>query len=159
MSLANYVASITVPTTGPSGSPSPGSVFPFSIARTNNGAILDRAYTELEELTTPGVDGRRWRQLRTYFPSFTLETWADFSSYTNAITACRNYWLSQGQFVTLTWYAGGFVGVYFQVKVIDVQSQAMAGVMGGFGADPASAALVHANWTLAVQAVEGVNPQ
>jgi hypothetical protein len=161
MSSAANVATIIVPPMGANGAASPGTTYPFNVARTSPGSVLSRTYVELEELTTPGVDGRRWRQLRNYFPNFTMETWADYSSYALAVDDCRGYWLAQGQFVTLTWASAGagVVGVYFQVKVLDVQAQVMAGVLNGFGASATSAAIIHANWTLVVQAVEGLQPQ
>ncbi len=160
MSIAQNVATIIVPQMGANGIASPGTTYPFNIARTSPGSVMSRTYVELEELTTPGVDGRRWRQVRNYFPSFTMETWADYSSYALAVADCQGYWLAQGQFVTLTWASAGagIVQVFFQVKVLDVQAQTMAGVLNGFGANASSAAFVHANWTLAVQAIEGAQP-
>lgn len=158
MSLAQYVASITVPSIGANGTVSPANSLPFSIARLSAGAVIDRTMVELEELGTPGVDGRRWRQVRNLFQPFNMETWADYSTYGLAIAECRNYWLAQGQFVTLYWTAGGYQGQYFQVKVLDVQAVVMAGVFNGYGSTTGSAAMIRATWSLCVQAAENTQP-
>jgi hypothetical protein len=163
MSQATNVATITYPgSTSTSSSANlnsgPAVSLPFSVARLSPGTVLDRTVIELEELVTPGVDGRRWRNVRSYFPSFQMETWADAPNYSAGVDLLRKYTLAQGQFVTLLWSAGNYTGQYFLVKVIDVQPKLAAGVLCGLGADANSGAIIRALWTLCVQAVENVPP-
>ncbi len=158
MSSSQFAASLTTPVMGAQGTASPSSILWFNVAKTQTGSIIDRTMIELEELVTPGVDGKRWRQVRTYFAPFRMETWADFATYGVAINECRYYWMAQGQFATLSWTAGGYSAQWFLVKILDVQAKASAGVMCGYGAQPSSNAIIHAVWTLNVQAIENAQP-
>ncbi len=162
MSQATNVATITFPGSTSGGgaylSSGPQVSLPFSVARLSPGAALDRTSVELEELATHGVDGRRWRSVRTFFPSFQMETWADAPDYKAGIEILRNYQLAQGQFVTLLWTAGNFTAQYFLVKVISVEPRVASGVLCGLGADANSGAIVRAVWTLCVQAAENTPP-
>ena len=156
MGQATNVATITFPASASAAGQAVS--LPFSVARLSPGTVLDRTNVELEELVTPGVDSRRWRSVRTYFPSFQMETWADAPDYAAGVAALRNYLLAQGQFVTLLWSGGNYSGQYFLVKVLDVQVKVAAGVLCGLGADANSGAIIRAMWTLCVQAVENTPP-
>lgn len=145
MSSTIYAASIT---------PASSSALYFNIARTDGGRILDRTNADYEELNTPGVDGRRWRLVRRYFPDFTIETYADFTTYTNAITEARAYDAAIGKFCSLSWAAGGFTGAYANVKIIECKHRVTAGFFGGFGATTGATAFIRAEWKLACQQQE-----
>lgn len=58
----------------------------FLVAQTPAGMIADQAIPQAEELTTPGVNGRRWRTLFDQFPSFEMTTYTEVADYDAGIT-------------------------------------------------------------------------
>ena len=62
-----------------------GKTLVFLIARTDEGFVADTPFEVPEELTTPGVDGRRWRTLYSQFEAFNLYTVTEASTYAVAV--------------------------------------------------------------------------
>ena len=61
----------------------------FLIARTDAGYINDTPTEQAQELTTPGVRGRRWRTVFEQFEPFQLYTVIDAATYAAAIQTKR----------------------------------------------------------------------
>jgi len=130
--------------------------FPFIATQCDRGYPVSVPEAVLEEIVTPGVDGRRWRLTRTSFPDWEMTTWCDYGSYSNAVTAAKGYEEAIGTLSTLVWGAAdmGYQS-YYNVMPIAVRPKVLAAVMGGLTNMPSglSVALVQATWRFACSQV------
>jgi hypothetical protein len=66
-----------------------GGTIQFLTVLTDTGMMEDEPIVESEELTTPGVDGRRWRTVFKQYPQFQLYATSDAATYDAAIELKR----------------------------------------------------------------------
>ena len=100
-----------------------------------------------EELTTAGVDGRRWRTISRQFPPFQAQTDSQCADFTQAVNLKRLCELMVGEVCTLTVSIGGRTYIGRDVHILAVMAQPMPGkliVAGG----SASNAYLTATWSL-----------
>ena len=100
-----------------------------------------------EELTTAGVDGRRWRTIARQFPPFQAQTDSQCADFTQAVNLKRLCELFVGEVCTLTVAIGGRTYIGRDVHVLAVLAQPRPGklvVAGG----AASNAYLTATWSL-----------
>ena len=126
-------------------SPSQGQL-PFSTVRMPTGRPLDISQILLQEISTPGVDSRRYRETMAVRGEFVMQTMRDFASYADAVSWAQSYESTQGEVVGLSLALRDFGKYWKNVLVVDVKPIVTAGVVSGFGSDPNSAAMVTATW-------------
>ena len=127
-----------------------GVVANFLTAKTVQGGFLFKIpQIHAETLETPGVDGRRWRQINRQMQPATLECVADAATtWSNAVALADNFRALAGQFVTAVYTAGGVGYKYKNVYVANVEATPIAGALVGSEASSYSAYHVRATVVL-----------
>lgn len=127
----------------------------FLCARTEAGSPLETPRESTEELTSPGVDGRRWRTVHTLHPEFTLSTVTECTNYFEAIRTRNKIEALTNRLVTLTLTIDG--GTYFfdGVHVNAVNARAGAGVVVASGSSGGSAHIL-CEWSLTMTDFEEI---
>jgi hypothetical protein len=121
----------------------------FLMASTPTGWPIDVANAAEEELTSPGVDSKRWRTTSQQETEITMTTLADSTTYAGVITIAQAYLrCKSGDPVTITVSISGTTYRFRNVHVLDVQPQTIPGAVVGTGATVSSAAHVIAQWRL-----------
>lgn len=136
-----------------------GVQYTIDLFRTERGAVDDIAIPEEEELTAPGVDGRRWRTVGNRYRPFTATILQTCLVYTLAIQQARNYDELVGTLISLTVTIDDVDYTYPSVHVLAVRVRAMPGVVAG--ADNASIHSAYVMGELDLVVVEqeaGANP-
>ena len=98
----------------------------FVIARTSDGFVSELVQSVTEEMTSPGVDGRRWRTLYDQFPTFTMETVSDATAYADAIQYHNRAQSFKNELCKMTLTIAGTNYTWSDVHVNDVSSAAVA---------------------------------
>lgn len=103
-----------------------------------------------EQLTSPGVDYARWRQLHLRYPPYTLVTLSAFSTYASAVTAAQNAELGYHKPARLTWTLGGVTRTFREVRIIEPPKlRVTAGyIVGGGTSISGAGGLLFAEWQL-----------
>jgi len=124
-----------------------GRRFTFLTMRTvEGGFLLDEPAAVEEELTTPGVDGKRWRIESYQHRPVVVETVAAVTDFFSATEQCRQYLKAVGQLAKVT--LSDLDLVFDSVHVLDVRPVPRPGKPVGGGASSDSDAHVVALWTL-----------
>jgi hypothetical protein len=139
-----YPASLLLET---SGLDTNGGRFDFLTAVTPNGSPLVEALHQEEELIVFGVNGRRWRTIYDQYEPFTMETSADTTSYTTAVTIREYYRLCRGRFAVLSLTASDYSS-RFRVHVMEVNARCMPGRTVGANVTASAIAVIVCTWTL-----------
>lgn len=119
----------------------------FFIARTDGGFVEEQAAEAFEELTTPGVNGRRWRMIYKQFEPFTLYTVTEASTYAVACQYRNRAKLWTNLLVDLQLVISGSTYNFDDVHVNGVQATAVPGVLVASGSTGGAAHMV-AIWNL-----------
>ncbi len=110
------------------------------------GFLLDEPAAVEEELTTPGVDGMRWRIESYQHRRAVIQTVAALVDFPSAIHQGREYLKAVGRLATVS---PGITGLSFSnVHVVDVRPTPRPGPPVGGGASSDSTAHILALWTL-----------
>lgn len=126
-----------------------GRKFDFLTLRTVDGGFLfDEPAAVEEELTTPGVDGKRWRIESYQHRPVVVETLAALVNFTSAIAQARVYHKAVGRLASVYVGIGSGSEQFTNVHVLDVRPIPRPGKPVGGGASTDSEAHVIALWTL-----------
>lgn len=117
---------------------------------TEEGFQNEQAEINEEELTTPGVDGRRFRTVLRLHEPTAAETTQDCATYNDAKALKKLYQSFRGRNCILNVNAGGISYSYQRVHISAVKAFAHPGKIAGAGASASSAAFVDATWSLVV---------
>lgn len=120
---------------------------PFLAARTDSGYINEIIMDVAEELTSPGVEARRWRTIHGQFPYFKLFTISEYTNYAAAIKAKNSaeYMVNVIGHLSLT--LGGSPYNFQKLYFASVKAEAAAGPVVAAGSTGGSAHLM-CEWTL-----------
>lgn len=126
---------------------------------TPDGRVPDVAQMTEEELTAPGLDHIRYRDVGRRYRQFTVDTLETCSTYTAAVTRCRVWDRMKATNVKLAISnLGGGAYAYSRVHVEECIARAVPGAVAG-SATPSNAAHVVASVTMRIMdQVSGVNP-
>jgi hypothetical protein len=124
-----------------------GTNIQFLCARTESGSPLETPREISEELTSAGVDGRRWRTLYKMHPEFTLSTVTECSAYSVAISQRNKAEGLTNKLVDLVLTIDGNVYLFGNVHVNAVLARAVAGVVIASGSTGGAAHLM-CEWSL-----------
>lgn len=106
----------------------------FLVARTDRGYVNDTLTAQEEALSTPGVDGLRWRIVFYQFDKTELYTIIDCSTYADAINKKQIAEDMSGELVTLSVDVDGTNYRFKQIHVDSVRVVAFPGPAVGSGA-------------------------
>ncbi len=116
---------------------------------TSGGFLYTTPAPELEELRTPGVDGKRHRTLSYQFGVVTVQTLADCATFSAGITLGNSYRSAVGSFLQLSVSVGAGQNLIFKnVYVSGVSPTPRIGQAIGLDASSGNLAHVIANWNL-----------
>ena len=121
----------------------------FLTARMTNGWAVDLIRTEAEELSSPGVDGKRYREIFGQYPEFDMETLADFTTYALAIAAARKYISITHYNVDLSMTLSGALYKIRRAHILAVEPIVSPGYTVGSGVTAGATAIVSARWRIA----------
>jgi hypothetical protein len=124
-----------------------GVSIPFLAIQTESGMIEDRSLAQAEELTTPGVNGRRWRTIFSQFPSFPMRTFSEATTYATGVNMKRQAESLTQKTVRLIAEIAATTYAYIDVHVSAVQATVHPGPIAGAGAG-SGAAHVEIVWQL-----------
>lgn len=99
----------------------------FIIARADGGWPYDQRQVMEEELSSPGVNGRRFRTVFDQFPETTVETLSSVTNYTAAVAEARQHLLCKGRLARLSVVVGGATLTYPKVHILDCAPVARVG--------------------------------
>lgn len=122
----------------------------LEICKTERGAVDDARVVEEEELTAPGVDGRRWRTVGVRYRPFTATIMETATTYTAAVIAARAYDGMVGTTISLSVTLDSVAYVFERVHVIASSVRAAPGVVAGSTAGSTHAAYVMGDLRLVV---------
>lgn len=105
------------------------------------------AIDQAEELTTPGVDGRRWRTIYKQFPSFQMTTISEAATYSTAAELKKVAEKMVQKLVRLNVVIDGVPVTMPDVHVSAVSSRLFPGPIFGFGAG-INLAHIENNWQI-----------
>ena len=126
-----------------------GRTFNFLTMRTiEGGFLLDEPAAVEEELTTPGVDGKRWRIESYQHRPVVIETVAALTDFYSAVQQARQYHKAVGKLATVNLTSGDEDYVFESVHIVDVRPIPRPGRPVGGGASASSEAHLVALWTL-----------
>ena len=125
-------------------------VLNFLAALTEEGYPLDQLVNQEEELTTPGVTGKRWRTVFQQYKPVAVQTVADQSSHVNAVNDAQKYERAVGRWGKLVVTTGAARTVALTVHVSAVRARVSPGPTVGSGATNGSAATIFADWVFEV---------
>lgn len=100
-----------------------------------------------EELTTPGVDGRRFRSIFKQYVPTQADTTIDCATYNDAKAVKKLYEGFVGKNGTLSVTAGGVAYNYRKVHIAAVKASAHVGNVSGSGVSGGNTAYVDATWS------------
>jgi hypothetical protein len=127
------------------GSVSYGSkTIPFLVANMPAGTFDDEPVDVGEELTTPGVNGRRWRTIFKQFPSFQMVTVSESATYAGAQIIKANAEQMVQKLVTLACTIDNVAFTMKDVHVSSATARLFPGPVYGAGA---GSGLAHAEIT------------
>lgn len=136
-----------------------GEQFVLEVFRTDRGAVEDVHVVEEEELTAPGVDGRRWRTVGNRYRPFKAAIVQTALLYLDAIDLARQYDGMTGSTVALSVTIGGVLFAYPSVHVLSASVRAMPGTVAGATNASTHGAYVTGELDLVVvEQEEGANP-
>jgi hypothetical protein len=123
--------------------------YTFLTARTVGGGFFrsDAPVVVEEELTTPGVDGRRWRTQSRQFPTITVETVSGCTNFAEAVDKSTAYGKLVGTLVDISITADGVPFVFNKVHVASVVGEPRRGDVSGADAGTPATAYVYSTWT------------
>ena len=127
----------------------------FLCARTEAGSPLETPRESTEELTSPGVDGRRWRTVHTLHPEFTLSTVTECADYPTAISLRNKSEALTNKLVSLSVTIAGVAYLFASVHVNSVTARAGAGVVVASGSTGGAAYLL-CEWSLTMTNFEEI---
>jgi len=123
--------------------------YDFLTMRTvEGGSLLDEPAAVEEALTTPGVDGMRWRIESYQHRPVVVETVAALVNYSSAVEQARVYLKAVGKLASVFMTIGSSSLSFSNVHVVDVRPIPRNGKPIGGGASNDSEAHVVALWTL-----------
>lgn len=126
-----------------------GNPFSFLTALATKGGFLFHAPMVDEEiLSTPGVDGRRWRTRFLQMGPAEITTSSDAASWSSAVFLAEDYRALKGSLVAVTWTAGGTAYTYKKAHVSEVDATPVAGTIVGGGASGSATAHVITKWVI-----------
>jgi hypothetical protein len=99
----------------------------FHTFKSDTGFPVDVNEPIEEELTTFGVDGRRWRRRFKQFRPFVAQTSTGVADYAAGVALARLMIQEKGNTKELSLWAGGTVFTINLAKCMDVQPQVVAG--------------------------------
>ena len=119
----------------------------FASMLTPTGWPIDQANAVEEELTSPGVDGKRWRTSSVQETEIQITSLSDFTSYDLAIVAARTYLkMKSGDPVLILVTIRGVNYRFRNVHILDVMPRAVPGTVVGADATANSVAHVVTEW-------------
>ncbi len=133
---------------------SPIGGFVFLTASTPSGWPLDQVATFEEELTSPGVDGRRWRSDSLQHMPIFMQTVIDLASYDEAISIARKYRRCKGLIGNLSISISGTTHVYPKVHIAEAMPRCLPGRVSGAGAAASNAAFIVCDWVLFIVPID-----
>ena len=119
----------------------------FLCARTEAGSPLDVAIQSAEEMTTPGVDGRRWRTVNRQHSEYILTTVTECTNYADAITKRKSVEAMTNKIATLQINIGGQSLNFEDVHVNAVRGICVPGPVIAVGSTGGTAHLI-CEWSL-----------
>ncbi len=123
--------------------------YTFLTAAVVEGGFLFQTPEVVEEkLTTPGVDGSRWRTVSNQMLPASIDAVSEALSFLNAVSAASAFRFMKGELVPVVWTTGGYTYRYKDVHVSDVQCKPTAGAVVGGGASSSAVAHVRTLWIL-----------
>jgi hypothetical protein len=126
-----------------------GRKFDFLTLRTlDGGFLLDEPAAVEQALTTPGVDGMRWRIESYQHRTVVVETVAGLTDFYSAIQQARQYHKAVGRLAEVNITSGTTDHKFDSVHVVDVRPIPRPGKPVGGGASSDSDAHLVAIWTL-----------
>ncbi len=111
----------------------------FLTALSESGFVQEVALEVSEEQQTPGVNGRRWRTLYLQFPSFTLSTISEATTYAVASSYKNRADKLTNQLVSLSLTIAGAAYSFRNVHVDVVRSVAVPGPVVAAGSSGGAA--------------------
>lgn len=136
-----------------------GNQYLIDIFRTERGAVEDVAVVEEEELTAPGVDGRRWRTVGNRYRPFTATILQTCLNYVSAVGQAKSYDELIGTLISVSVDLDGSTYTYPALHVSGVRMRALPGVVAGATNASTHTAYVLGELDLVVVEQEaGVNP-
>ena len=123
-----------------------GEKLSFLVARTMQGAPNTFATVQEEVLSTPGVDGKRWRTVFRQFEPTQLYTVTDCASYNYAMVDKEIAESFKGKLVRLQMDVGGVTYAFRDTHVEGVSAVVLPGPAVGKGATGTSHLVV--NWAI-----------
>lgn len=128
----------------------------FLTARAVQGGFISRIPTiKAEVLETPGVSGRRWRNMGFQMEPATIECIADGGTWVNAMTLADTFRSMVGFFGTATMTSGGTPKTYKNVYLASIEATPVMGNVTGGGASAGSVA--HVRVTIVLEATDFSN--
>lgn len=110
-----------------------GTSIAFACVQTAAGTINDKPVTQEEEHITPGVNGRRWRDLFEQYEPFEMVTYVECADYGNGVIAKRNSDAFRGKLVSLSVVIAGVTYVLRNAHVIAAMTEISPGPLYGAG--------------------------
>ena len=126
---------------------STGVSIPFLAVQTASGMLEDQLLAQAEELTTPGVNGRRWRTIFSQYPSFAMRTFSEATTYERGVALKRAAEGLTQKTVRLTVIISAAAYDYAKVHVSGVRAIVHPGPIVGSGSST-NAAHVEIEWQL-----------
>lgn len=118
-----------------------GVSIPFLAIQTPSGMIDDQIMAQAEELTTPGVNGRRWRTLFEQYPRFEMHTFTEVTDHAAGVALKRKAESLTQKNVRLNATIGTATYAYIDVHVSAVSAVVTSGTVAGAGASTGTAYL------------------
>jgi hypothetical protein len=132
-----------------SGMTTPDHFFDFlTVRELDGGFAFSQPLAQIDELTTPGVDGKRYRESSHLFGPLRFETLVDCSNFKAAVDLGNLYRSAVGQYVLLNIQAGGSGFVFDDAYVSAVTVSPRAGQTTGADATAGNTAHLIAVWTV-----------
>jgi hypothetical protein len=126
-----------------------GRKFDFLTLRTlDGGFLLDEPAAVEQALTTPGVDGMRWRIESYQHRTVVVETVAALVDFYSAVQQARQYHKAVGRLAKVNVTVGTTDHTFENVHVVDVRPIPRIGKPVGASASASSEAHLLAAWTL-----------
>ncbi len=126
--------------------------FAFDTFPSVDGYPSSQDWTEEEELTSPGIDSKRWRTVFKQWPPLVIDdgapAWTAVTGHTAACTLADTMRQAKGRFGTLTVTSGGTRTVRMYVHVTGVHARVNPGPI--MGASISGTASVASSWVLDV---------
>lgn len=113
----------------------------FIIARAPGGWPYDQRQVAEEELTSPGVSGRRFRTIYDQYPETVIETLSSVTTYTAAVAEARQHLLCKGRLARMSVVVGGATLTYPRVHILDCEPVARIGSVIAAGLTGAGASV------------------